>query len=93
LLQEVARVALQLFEVHLAGTPQMRLQDDIHMHPYTHIMAIMIVTLKLLYGLDLESSQGSRNATDTAIDWQGWAEATVKKGRGPTTFPETALEV
>ena len=90
LLQEVAGVALQMFEVHLAGTPQMRLQDDIHMHPHSHIMAVVIVAIKLVYGLDAEDAQGS---TDHALDWQSWANAVVGSSRGPTTFPKSALEV
>ena len=93
LLQEVARVALQMFEVHLAGTPQMRLQDDIHMHPYSHIMAVMIVAIKLVYGLDAEDAQASQGSTHHALDWQSWANAVVGRSRGPTTFPKTALEV
>ncbi|CAL5221234.1 g3386 [Coccomyxa viridis] len=90
--QEVARVALQMFEVHLAGTPQMRLQDDIHMHPYSHLMAIMIVAIKLVYGLDAEDAQASHSSTHQALEWQSWADAVVGSSRGPTTFPKTALE-
>ncbi len=93
LVQEVARVALQMFEVHLAGTPQMRLQDDIHMHPYSHLMAIMIVAIKLVYGLDAEDAQASHSSTHQALEWQSWADAVVGSSRGPTTFPKTALEV
>lgn len=92
-LQEVARVALQMFEVHLAGTPQLRLQDDIHMHPYSHIMAVIIVAIKLVYSLDAEDAQGSQGSTDHALDWQSWANAVVGSSRGPTTFPKTAGEV
>ena len=93
LLQEVARVALQMFEVHLAGSPQMRLQDDIHMHPYSHIMAVLIVAIKLVYGLDSEDSEASQDRTRSAQDWQSWANAVAGSSRGPTTYPKTALEV
>ena len=94
LLQEVARVALHLFEVHLAGTPQMRLQDDIHMHPYPHIMAVIVVAIKLVYRLDAENAQASQNNTEhNAVDWQSWADAVAGGCRGPTTFAKTALEV
>ena len=93
LLQEVARVALQMFEVHLAGSPQMRLQDDIHMHPYSHIMAVLIVAIKLVYGLDPEDSEASQDRTRSAQDWQSWANAVSGSSRGPTTYPKTALEV
>ena len=93
LLQEVARVALHMFEVHLAGTPQMRLQDDIHMHPYSHIMAVVIVAVKLVYGLDAEVAEASQDRTHHALDWQSWAKAVAGSSRGPTTYPKTALEV
>lgn len=86
-------MALELFEVHLAGTPQMRLQDDIHMHPYAHIMAIIIVTIKLLYCLDIDGSHTRDPLTHAAMDWEAWAEAVVKGSRGSVTFPHTAAEV
>ena len=86
-------MALQLFEVHLAGTPQMLLQDDIHMHPYSHIMAVMIVAIKLAYSLDTENTQASQDSTDTAEAWQSWADAVAGNFRGPTAFPTTAHEV
>lgn len=86
-------MALRLFEVHMAGSPQMRLQDDIHMHPYTHIMAVMIVAVKLLYGLDVEPCQIGKAQAPAAVDWQAWAEAVVKRSRGPVQFPKTAAEV
>ncbi|CAK0781685.1 hypothetical protein CVIRNUC_005445 [Coccomyxa viridis] len=88
--QEVARAALRLYEVHLAGAPQMRLQDDIHMHPYTHIAAIMLVAIKLLYCLDAEAPEDSDADAPASIDWQAWAEAVVKASRGPVSFPTSA---
>ena len=92
-LQEVARAALRLYEVHLAGAPQMRLQDDVHMHPYTHIAAVIFVAIKLLYCLDAEGSGDSDAEAQASIDWQAWAEAVVKASRGPISFPKSAAEV
>ena len=86
-------MALELFEVHLAGTPQMRLQDDIHMRPYAHIMTVIIVTIKLLYCLDLDGSHARDPLTHAAMDWEAWAEAVVKGSRGSVIFPHTAAEV
>ena len=92
-LQEVARAALRLYEVHLAGASQMRLQDDIHMHPYTHIAAIILVAIKLLFCLDAEASEDSNAEAQASIDWQAWAEAVVKASRGPVSFPTSAAAV
>jgi hypothetical protein len=87
-------VALELFEVHLAGAPQMRLQDDIHMHPYTHIMAAIIVTIKLLYCLDIDGSHAKDPLADPAMEaWEAWAEAVVQGSRGSAIFPHTAVDV
>ena len=71
----------------------MRLQDDIHMHPYTHIAAIMLVTIKLLYCLDAEGSEDNDAEAQAGIDWQAWAQAVVKASRGPVSFPTAAAAV
>ena len=71
----------------------MRLQDDIHMHPYTHIAAIILVAIKLLYCLDAEAPEDGDAEAQASIDWQAWAEAVVKASRGPVSFPKSAAAV
>ena len=63
------------------------------MHPYTHIAAIMLVAIKLLYCLDAEAPEDSDADAPASIDWQAWAEAVVKASRGPVSFPTSAAAV
>lgn len=86
--QEMAPVALRLFDIYQSGSPQVWLQDDVFLHPYAHLMAILLVTLKLCCQLDIPGE-----ATGHSPDWQAWARAVVQQSPGPHAYPATALQV
>lgn len=81
-------MALRLFDIYLSGSPQVWLQDDVFLHPYAHLMAILLVTLKLCCQLDIPGA-----APEEGPDWQAWARAVLQHTQGPHAFPATALEV
>lgn len=81
-------MALRLFHVYMAGCPQVWLQDDVFMHPYAHLMALVLVALKLCCQLDAPGQH-----LQEPPDWHAWASAVVQHSQGPHTFPTTALEV
>ena len=81
-------MALGLLEVYSHGTPQLWLQDDVLLHPYAHIMAILVVSCKLFYSLDVLPREA-----DECKDWQAWAESALRRARGPAPYPMTSYEV
>ncbi|EIE19513.1 hypothetical protein COCSUDRAFT_83564 [Coccomyxa subellipsoidea C-169] len=85
--EEMAPVALRLFDIYQSGSPQVWLQDDVFLHPYAHLMAILLVTLKLCCQLDIPGE-----ATGQSPDWQAWARAVVQQSPGPHAYPATALQ-
>ncbi len=82
-------MALKLYEVYGHGAPQMWLQDDVQLHPYGHLMAILIMGIKLCCSLDVPAGSPSGGRTD----WQAWARAVLQRARGPASYPVTTLEV
>ncbi|KAK9915291.1 hypothetical protein WJX75_007180 [Coccomyxa subellipsoidea] len=85
--EEIVPVALRLFDIYLSGSPQVWLQDDVFLHPYAHLMAILLVTLKLCCQLDIPGA-----APEEGPEWQAWARAVLQHTQGPHAFPATALE-
>ncbi|CAL8468416.1 g7956 [Coccomyxa elongata] len=85
--EELAPAALRLFDIYMSGSPQVWLQDDIFLHPYAHLMAVLLVTLKLCCHLDVPAAQPPH-----AHDWQAWARAILQRCPGPHSFPATALD-
>ena len=86
--QEIAPVALRLFDIYQSGSPQIWLQDDVFLHPYAHLMAILLVTLKLCCRLDIPAA-----LPEEGPDWQAWAKGVLQHTTRPHAFPSTALEV
>jgi hypothetical protein len=92
-LQEVAALALQLVEVHMHGAVHAWLQEDVFLHPYAHIMAALVIALKLGFGLDIPGSEQGGGAGNATVDWHGWAEAVLRGCPSATPFPRTGFEV
>ncbi|BDA43636.1 probable TATA box-binding protein-associated factor RNA polymerase [Coccomyxa sp. Obi] len=88
--EELAPAALRLFDIYTSGSPQVWLQDDIFLHPYAHLMAVLLVTLKLCCHLDVPAAPAAQ--PPHAPDWQAWARAILQRSPGPHSFPATALD-
>ena len=88
--QELGPAALRLYDIYGHGMPQLWLQDDVQLHPYAHLMAILIMAMKLCFCLDVPGPGGS---SEGQPDWQAWARAALQRARGPAGFPVTTLEV
>ena len=82
-------MALKLYEVYGHGAPHMWLQDDVQLHPYGHLMAILIMGIKLCCSLDVPATSPS----GVHADWQAWSRAVLQRARGPASYPVTTLEV
>ena len=80
-------MALGLLEIYSHGTPQLWLQDDLLLHPYAHIMAVLIMSGKLVYNLDLPGE------TAACRDWQAWARTALRRASGPAQYPLFSYEV
>ncbi len=81
-------MALGLLETYTHGAPQLWLQDDVLLHPYAHIMAVLMMAGKLVYSLDLLPGEAAG-----CRDWQAWARTALRRARGPSQYPLTSYEV
>ncbi|GAB4816552.1 hypothetical protein N2152v2_003598 [Parachlorella kessleri] len=88
--QAVGVVGLQLYQLYRLDCPQYHLQYRVLAQAHTHAMALLLVAVKLLYGLD-----GRRREVVEGLppppDWLHWARVVMGSLQGPTALP-LALE-
>ena len=83
--QALIAPALTLFRFYREGTVYMRLFEADNRSwtsPYIYVMAVLIVAIKTLYGLD-GLPRSRPEGLPAAPEWSQWAESAVHRLQGP----------
>eukprot|EP00775_Hariotina_reticulata_P011395 gene11395-11543_t len=92
----VHEVALQLYFLYLLGCPTLKIASRRNQQtPYTWLAAVLLVAIKLLYGLG--SARGQlpllAKAAGPPGGWQHWAESVMSHLPGISSLPLTQEQV
>ena len=93
-MQALIAPALALFRCYREGTIYMRLFETDNRtwtSPYIHTMAVLVVTIKVLYGLD-GVPRPAPLGLPGAPQWTQWAESALQQLQGPV-YPEAHQQV
>ncbi|DBA85800.1 TPA: hypothetical protein ACH3X1_005353 [Trebouxia sp. C0004] len=93
-MQALIAPALALFRCYREGTIYLRLfetDNRIWSSPYNYVMAILVVTIKVLYGLD-GVPRPAPLGLPGAPHWTQWAESALQHLQGPV-YPEAHEQV
>ena len=93
-MQALIAPALTLFRCYREGTIYMRLFETDNRtwtSPYIYTMAVLIVTIKVLYGLDGDPRPAPPGLPG-APHWTQWAESALQHLQGPV-YPEAHAQV
>ena len=92
--QALIAPALTLFRFYREGTIYMRLfeaDNRTWTSPYMYVMAVLIVAIKILYGLD-GVPRPRPEGLPAAPHWSEWAESAVDQLQGPI-YPSPNAQV
>lgn len=92
--QALIAPALTLYRFYREGTIYMRLFEADNRSwtsPYIYVMAVLIVAIKILYGLD-DLPRTRPEGLPAAPPWPKWAESAVQRLQGPF-FPSPNAQV
>ena len=93
-MQALIAPALTLFRCYREGTIYMRLFETDNRtwtSPYIYTMAVLIVTIKVMYGLDGDPRPAPPGLPG-APHWTQWAESALQHLQGPV-YPEAHAQV
>ena len=84
-MQALIAPALTLFRCYREGTIYMRLfeaENRLWTSPYIYVMAVLLVSIKVLYGLD-GVPRPAPPGLPGAPNWKQWAESALDRLQGP----------
>ena len=84
-MQALIAPALAIFRFYREGTIYMRLFEGDNRawtSPYIYAMAVLIVAIKILYGLD-GLARPAPEGLPAAPEWTDWAESALDRLQGP----------
>jgi len=77
-------VAARIAVVHKSLGCPFQLVLGASSQPYAYVMAVLVVTMKLFYGLDGQSRCLPESLPLPPDDWHVWAEEVVRRGSKPS---------
>ena len=81
--QEVAHAAAGIAEIEYFQGCAFQLMAGASSIPHAHVMAILVVTLKLFYGLDGQTRR-LPSGLPPPPDWLRWAEEAIRRAPQPS---------